>query len=411
MNKLDKYTFYIVFIDVFFLPLFPLVSVSMSLPVIAYWYIKRGRRTHVYSEYRLLPLAVCMMALSSIISLIYPGEISSQTSFDTTIKRFFMFWTAFWYFLFFKYVFVIYEKSINRYVFWCIVYMAFVALIYMMFQEQFIHYKSIINPADPHTRRYLADELGGVYRYTFLWSDANNVAYALVALLLFYLQEEHNSEIKKYIALFSALFVLLCTMSIGGIGIAMFLLAYTFIFTNALKTKGTGFVVSLCCIILISFAIIYYWDLISEFLDNGLASRYEKYDSNDNMSGGRLADLQRSFKRMSPLFIAIGSGLEGFTGENGHLYLICMYGFPVYLYFLTLFFAKRKGISFNRYISLIPFFVGFTMNIAIIEQKYLLLLLIMSAFFSADSYKYKMRLKKNKEVIVPLEVEKSEYLD
>ena len=66
-----------------------------------------------------------------------------------------------------------------------------------------------------------------------------------------------------------------------------------------------------------------------------------------------------------------------------------MYGIPVYVYLMYIFFFKRKGISIKRWLPIIPFFAGFTMNIAIIDQKYLLILLTLSAYYTAQSKVYK----------------------
>jgi hypothetical protein len=259
-----------------------------------------------------------------------------------------------------------------------------------------MYYKAILNPADPHTRRFLEGSLYGLYRYTFLWSDANNVAYALGGISVFYCMEERTNYTAKYIVMCMTLFILLCTMSVGGIAVTAILSAIVFFFTSAFKSsKGKAVFSSIVSVLFIVILAIYFGDAIINTFQEGAGSRIEYYADDKNMTGGRMTDLMRTIPLMSPVFTFIGSGQEGFTSENGHLYLICMYGFLVYVYFLYLLFWKRKGISISRYLVVIPFFVGFTMNIAIIEQKYILLLLLISAYLSAQSCKCK--LKHNKQ--------------
>jgi hypothetical protein len=262
-----------------------------------------------------------------------------------------------------------------------------------MFKDQFIHYKSIINPADPHTRRFLEGTLFGIYRYTFLWADANNVAYAIGGTALFYFAEEHANYSRKYIILCLIVFILLCTMSLGGMVVAVSLLAISFFFTDAFMTKGRGVFVSIVSIGLVAAILVYYGDVIMTTFEEGAGTRLESYGDDQDMSGGRMRDFFRTIPLMSPIFAFIGSGLEGFTSENGHLYLISLYGFPVYAYFIYVLFWKRKHIKISRYLSIVPFFVGFTMNIAIIDQKYLLILLLLNAYLSAEDVKLQKHTK------------------
>lgn len=392
--RLDRICFHIILFDIFFLPLFPLFSMSMSLPVMAYWYLARGKRTHFVKEYKLMPIVVAIMALSIILGLLFQFDVRYETTLSTSIKRFFQFLTSFWYFLFFKYYFIKYGEDVKKYFMWEVIYIAFFALIYVLFQDLFIHYKAIINPADPHTRRFLNNELYGVYRYTFLWADANNVGYAITGISLFYIVEESREYLKKYLVVALTFFILFCTMSIGGLGVGVAMMSLAFLFTNSFKNeKGKGFLALLVFVILIVFIAIQYGGAISEFIDTGIESRLNKYSDMEDSSGGRIKDLTIAISQMSPLFLLIGSGLEGFSSENGHIYLIAAYGLPVYVYFMYLLFAKRKRISWKRYLPIVPFFVGFTMNIAIIDQKYLLILLLMSAYYSADSYRKRTKIQ------------------
>lgn len=386
-DKLDNICFQIFLFDILFLPLFPLVSVSISLPLVFYWYFRRGKRTHFVKEYKYLPAVVSIMALSTIVSIFYWGEVVQETSFATSVKRFLQYLTSFWYFLFFEFYFIKYNPDVKKYFFWLVVYIAFFALIYLILPEQFVHYKSIINPSDPHTRRFLSGDLFGVYRYTFFWADANNVGYSISGIALFYIVEEKKKVLNKYVVTALTFFILACTMSIGGLGVGLTMFGCVFLFTNSFNNGKKNLLPFIVFLIAIVFVVTLYGELISEFIDAGVGSRLDKYSGEENSSGGRLQDAIHGLSLLNPMFLLFGSGLEGFTSEIGHIYVIGLYGLPVYVYFMMLLFGKRKKISLKRYLPLIPFFVGFTMNIAIIDQKFLLILLLICAFHSAESYR------------------------
>lgn len=386
-DKLDKFYFNIFIVDIFFLPLFPFFSVSLSLPFIIYWFFKRGYRVKVFREYKYFPLVAVLMSISVLISLIYPVETHFETTFFTTFKRFAQFITSFWYFFFFKYYFETYRISINKVYFYSILYIAVYAFFYFFYRESYANIKIIINPVDNHTKRVLANEL--LYRFNFLWADPNNVAYAVGTLLLTFLSEEHGKHVLKMLIIILGIFILLCTQSIGGLfsmAISLFLL---FIFRKrSIILKKAEFYSIAFSIIALTLLIIYFFPVIYDFFNsdiiNAFTSRVDYYDNGSDSTGGRGSDFLNSLSYLNPIFLSIGCGLEGFVYEIGHMYIIFMYGFPVYIYFMYILFWRKKNIRWSRLIPLIPMFAGFTMNIAIIDQKYLLILLFTSAYLSVN---------------------------
>lgn len=388
-SKFDHFCFWSILLDIFFLPYFSLVSVSYSLPVIVVWYLLRGRKTHACPEYRLFPIVALFMTVCSIMCLLYTGEVLYETTFQTSVKRLLQFLSSFWYFFFLRYYFKTKKTKICNVVFWAIVYMTLLAALYYIFPSQYATIKAVINPADNHTRRWLTGRYISEYRFNFLWSDPNNVGYMAVSLFLFYISEKREDVFKKYAAFFMLVFILFCTMSIGSMLITIFTISLYL--TSILWTKRSinarkvgRNVLILTFVALAVFALSGY---ISMFFDSNIVMsfmhRISIYASSNNVTGGRLNDFERSLTMMNPLFAIIGSGKEGFSAENGHIYLICMYGFPVYCYFMYVLFSKRNGLPLSMWLVILPMFVGFTANIAIIEQKFLLILLCMQAYYSA----------------------------
>lgn len=386
-SKLDITCFFVILFDIFFLPLFPFVSVSISLPIISYWYFKSRRKLVCVSEYRYYKLFALLMICSSFVSLFYWGDVLYETTLSTTVKRLLQFLSSLWYFFFLSYVFYKYKIDLKKYVFVLIIYISLFAILYSISPELYAQYKSIINPADSHTRRWLAGESMLVYRYTYFWADPNNVAYAIGGLCLFYVLEEKSNVLKQYIAVALTVFILFCTMSMGGIATFSLLFVFIYIFTKTFRYNLYSNLVGMILLVLLVGIIFYFWDYITFAFDSGLGKRLDSYG--DDSSGGRIDDFLGSLHLFSPIFLFIGSGKEGFTSEIGHVYVYSMYGIPVYLYFLYILFSKRKGISFIRWLPIVPFFAGFTMNIAIIDQKFLLILLTISAYYTAQSKVYK----------------------
>ena len=329
------------------------------------------------------------MIFSTLFSLLGFEGSSYHTTFSTSIKRFFQYIFSFWYFFFFLYFFSKYDRKINSIIFWGVIYITIFAIIYSFNRDLFIYIKQILCPFDPQINRWLNKELL-VFRYNFLWADPNNVAYAATSLVLFYLVEEKKEVIYKYILLVCLSFILLCTMSFGGLGVAFVLVSYIVFFTNSLNNSKTSIILGIIAIIGIILFIYTNLDYFQEIYSTGIERRHSIYGNQGIAGGGgRMADFIHGLKEIQPLFLIVGSGQEGFVTEIGHIYLICMYGLPVYIFFMYIMFGKKRGQKFIQYLTIIPMFVGFTINIAIGEQKYLLIILLISAYYAAIPYKNK----------------------
>lgn len=400
-NKIDRFCFLAIIIDIFFLPYFSYISVSCSILIIIFWYILHGKKTHKCWEYKYFVIIFFIMVLSTLINPIYTGKTLYETTLLTSVKRLAQFVTSIWYFLFFRYYIKTYKVSLNKIIFWALVYIFVFSIFYYFRPETYAMIKSILHPADNHTRRWL-NGLILEYRFNFLWTDPNNVAYMTIALLSFYILEEKKKIYTKYILFIMSAFILFCTMSNGGLfifGFVSLLILMKTLYQRKISRKKIK--ISIFAIILIIAGLFIFKDKLVSFANSDLISmitnRLNSYLDTNNLSGGRIEDTKRAFTLLNPIFLFIGSGKEGFTTENGHLYLICMYGLITYIYFIMIMFKIRKHIKLYKYITLIPLLVGFTLNIAIIEQKYLLILFLISAYYSAISSNKELTIEKNKE--------------
>lgn len=389
-NNFDALCFNIILFDIFFIPLFPWFSVSVSLPILFIWYLKKRKYTLFEREHRPFVAVVILMSISTLLSFFDFEGAAYNTDFITSFKRCMQYITSFWYFFFFLYFFVFYKRKITNVVFWGIIYITLYALLYFLYQDLFVSLKQTVCPFDPQTSRWLDGNLL-VYRFNYLWADPNNVAYATTALSLFFFIEEKESILKKYIVLICLLFILFCTMSFGGIGVAAVLVSWVFFLTKSFRNGTAEILVGIIIILIIAGYLIANFEYSKELIDSSIGMRQEAYGGSLGMSdgGGRGADFMNGLSKFNPLFLFVGSGKEGYVTEIGHIYVLYMYGLPVYIYFMYVLFWKRKKQSFIEYLPIVPLFVGFTMNIAIVEQKFLLITLLISAYYSAESYRRK----------------------
>lgn len=381
--NLSKVLFWFVTIDLFFLPYFRFMSLTISIPIMTIWVVLHFKNYFRGKEAYMMLLLLVTMVSSTAIGLLWDSSsLRIETDIRTTILRFFQYFLCFGYYFYFKNYFSKNKVDLSKVIFVFTVYLAVFAILFMLFPRQFAEIKIILNPADNHTRRYLAGQVS--YRFNYFWTDPNNVAYLLDSLVFFYVLDDKNSMKKKLMVIVLALISILATASNGGSIILAFVFAYLAIKWildgGRIKIKSIRTIIGA---ILIFFMIIYFTNLgsyINENLVTKVVLRYKLYKTSSNLSGGRIADFKESLKYINPLFLFIGSGKEGFTLENGHIYWICMYGVPSYLAFMYIVFGKFREIKWTRYVWVIPFFFGFTVNIGIGEFKWMGILLMLVAY-------------------------------
>lgn len=374
----DRFCFWFTVIDILFLPYFKWISVSFSVPLVFIWLITNWNWISKKSEGVVLSVIALAMIGSITISMLYPFALKWDTSLSTTIKRSIQYFICMGYFLFFATFFKKHKVNINRILVLFLVGLAVFALLYHLFPHEYAVLKSNVYPADAHTRRYLNNEIE--YRFNYILVDPNNVAYMTDGILAWLLLSDKTKTINKIILVLIAGFVVLSTQSGGGIislvaVIMLFFLSRIDYKRWVISIKGETLVVlllfTLLAVILLSRENV--TGYISEHLLNSIQARLSKYGTYGNMdiSGGRFKDFFDSLKYLNPIMIAIGAGKEGISSESGHLYFIGLYGFPAYVAFLWFTFRIKKHHLKCDFIWMLPFFVGFTMNIAIGEFKWL----------------------------------------
>ena len=338
-----------------------------------------------------------VMLISTLSNLFYTGDVVFETSFGTAIKRLMQYSLSFGLYFFYKDYFKNNSIDVSKILFIFIFYVALFAFFYKSFPLQYATYKYYLTPSDNHTMRYLANMV--LYRFNYLWVDPNNVAYCIGGVSMWYLFNVKERMLKKTILLVLSTYIILCTQSIGGLITLVICVAIYFIYLliKSFKFKIKPKTVFVCLLIIVGLLSIYKFSSISDYVEQNYLVNLrmrKNYYTNITM-GGRGEDIVKSLNYLNPILIISGSGNEGFSYEIGHFYWIGMYGLISYLIFIWIIFRKQKQQSFERYIWIMPFFIGFTLNIAIGEFKWLAILFFLLAFsrWSMDNFEKESEVK------------------
>ncbi len=384
-RNIEEIMFLFIVIDILFLPYFTLMTVSYSVPIVWLWAIYNHKILFRGREGKIILAAILIMFVSTCINPIYSSTVVLETTFSTSVKRLIQYITLFFLLIFFKEIFKKYNKNIDKILLIFLLYVFVLSCLFFLFPYKYGTLKLAINPSDNHTRRFLQGIL--VYRFNFLWTDPNNVAYAVTGIEIYLLLRGKLSTLKKFFVLASSMFIILATASAGGIVsfiVGNFLLFLSVIFNNSsltVKVKINTLLIGFFLIVL-SVIILFQTNMFESIvipMVTKFQNRMAVYQTSNNITGGRLDDFKHSIAIMSPIFLFIGSGHEGFTTEIGHLYLIGMYGAIAYVCYMNIFFGRFGNQKRRDYVWIVPFFIGFTMNICIGEYKWLAIYLLLLA--------------------------------
>lgn len=385
VSKFDFFCFWFATIDLLFLPYFTLVSVSYSVPIIVIWMAMHINLKLNDRENMVAILIEVAMVFSTALSMIYTEELRFETTFFTSFKRLLQYIICFGYYFFYKTFFKKVKVNLNKILLSFVLFVTLFAIFFLANPQLYADIKFAINPADNHTKRYLADMV--VYRFNYWWTDPNNIAYLIVGVLWWGVLRKEMGIFLKFLLSILSILIVTSTVSNGGLImlITMFIFMFfkwlfTLIMNGRVKKQGVIFVISIAVFLLFIIKTTNMFEYLFELFIVKIQTRFQFYSSTRNLSGGRLNDVKLAMKYFNPLFLILGVGKEGFTTENGHLYWIGMYGFPAYIGVIWLMFRKLKKQNWIDYIWIIPFFACFTMNIGIGEFKW------MAIFFMLLSY-------------------------
>lgn len=396
----DDFVFWFVLIDIFLLPYFNIVVIPISFFIIILWVIMNRNIVKYSNDYN--GLLICTMLM--VASTIWGALVNSGFGVNSdNIKRLLQYGISFEYLYFFRHYFSEHRPNLKKLLY---IFIAFVVGLAVLFQTNPTIYSTIchiFNKGNAYISSSFLDSVnfGYTLRYGFIWTDQNNIAYALTGIIMFMLISfEH--DFAEVVILFSAnVFVLFCSMSSGGwIGFAISWILY--LIYKIISMERFSLVISRKALIrFVLIVLIIFWVVdsgkISQFLGSDLVNAAtERFENNENSRTEIWLRILREENIFWHTLIGNGSTLiiNGVykAAHSGHLYWIYAYGMISYFIFMKKFFWF--GIKkIWKYIPVLSFFLCFTMNTMVGEQKLFLIYIMIVAYLrEVDNDEYSGQL-------------------
>lgn len=391
----DNFIFWFILIDIFFLPYFNLVVIPISYFLIIWWAI--NNRTTIMMEWNYNRITVCIlfMCVSTAFGCLMYSEYGV---IGDNIKRLIQYIITFQYIFFFQYYFRKYRPNLKHIIWIFIAFVVFMAALFQINPSLYSAIVSIWNRGNAYISTSFQESInfGYALRYGFIWTDQNNIAYALTAIIMFLLCC-FDTDWGEIIILFCAnVFVLVNSMSSGGwisfiISWSAFII-YRIFFTEKtpqhLRYVKTGSFIKIV-IVLIVIVFAFEAGVFSSFADSSFVQlAIERFENNENTRDEIWMQILSGESIVWHILIGKGAtliiqGVER-AAHSGHLYWI--YGFGFISYFILMQQMFWLGLrKIWRYIPMIGFFLCFTMNTMVGEQK-LFLIAIMIISYLREEY-------------------------
>lgn len=384
---IDDLVFWFVLVDIFLLPYFNVIVIPISFFVIIVWAIKNRQIVKCSKDYNGLLICTILMTVSTILGAVvnYGFDVTSDN-----IKRLLQYAISFEYLYFFRYYFSRHHPKLKRLLY---IFIAFVVILAVLFQTNPTIYStvcSVFNKGNAYIASSFLESIhyGYTLRYGFIWTDQNNIAYTLTGIIMFILITFKHDFAETVILFAANIFVLVCCMSSGGwIGFAISWGLY--LIYRSTKMKKTSLMISRRTLVsFVLIILIIFWVLdsggLSQFLESDLVNAAtERFENNENSRTEIWYRILSEENIFSHALIGNGSTMiiNGVSraAHSGHLYWIYAYGMISYFIFMKKFFwFGMKKVW--KYIPVLSFFLCFTMNTMVGEQKLLLIYIMIVAY-------------------------------
>lgn len=396
-NKLEKIIFYILIVDILFVPYLKIFILPYSLPILTIWFIFYANKIRWSSDVKAYIVFIILALFSTITAYFYiPHYVDSYNVWAENFKRVFQFILNLLYFFYIKYYADKHNISIKYLLLMFLLFADALALLYYFDINTYLQIKTFWGVRDSYTAWYESG-LSSYFRYNFIWEDPNNPAYAFTAVAAFLMFNEEISAPQRVFTIASVAFLLICAMSSGALLSAIIIatlivLNYLNKFFTIRKFKLKIKVSTIFSVIFSALIVFAVYQLSKTFLNSEIyLAAITRMQENSGES--RFLIWGSILKELSIIkFLFIGQGatliINGTmrAAHSGHLYLIYAYGMIAYLCFMYVVFRKRKNMTWSSYYFIIPMFIGFTINTMIGEQKFFILQLILMGLASSKSY-------------------------
>lgn len=396
----DDFMFWFILIDIFFLPYFNIIVIPISFFIIVWWALTNRHKIKKIIDYKEILICIIFMVLSTIWGAFINSEFGVT---GDNIKRLIQYIITFEYYFFFRYYFSNHAPKMKKTIYLFVIFVVILAVLFQISPSIYSKICSIWNKGNAYISSSFLDSIvyGYTVRYGFIWTDQNNIAYAITSIILFALVFFKNDIIEILFLLVANIFVLTCTMSSGG-WISFVLSWSAYFIYKIVKLKKIRILISkkncfnIFVLIIVLFAILESGVISDFFNSNMFQSALERFETNENTRSEIWLRILKGKNIFNNLLFGEGSTIVmngNFPAtHSGHLYWIYAYGFISYFIFIKQFFwlGTRK---IWRYIPLIGFFLCFTMNTMVGEQKlFIIFIMIVSYLKEVKNYEINSKL-------------------
>lgn len=386
INKIDKIIFFICVIDILFFPYIRIVSASLSMMLLPIWYLFNLKKIKLSFEFKITMLLVSIVILS--VSLFTINSPYSSLFMSSNITNSVILLIGFLYYFFFKYYFENNHRPLKKLLMLYTTFGTILAGIYLASPSLYFQVRSFwtLNGNSIEVNDSLT-----IHRFTSTFSDPNNAAVAFVAIMTFLLLNQKTNLLQSVFAIGATTIIVSATMS--STGFILLALSLSFYFARLILTKKLlqiNRATLLYLSIMFLLAPFLVW-MMFNFAGSDVAQLALERVSNNSAESRtdrwlKLLESENIFK-----YILYGMGgtiiVDGiaFKPHNGHLHLIYNYGMVVYAIFIYIYFRKRKHTSWHSHFFLVPFFLGFTVNVGIYEPRFITLLALLVASYASSN--------------------------
>lgn len=382
-KSIEILLFHIVVCDILFFPYMSIIATTYTQFVVFIWFLLKKPKCFNLVEYKAYFVFLFLAVTSTVLSVFILPHWDYVFGLKENIKRLFQFSMGLSYYFFFYYCFKNYILSLRKYLIFFILVTTLWAIIYYYNFNLYIDLKQIFNSKDAFLS--ITDD-SYIYRFSYIWSDPNNIGYTIVGVFFVLVYYEKFSISVNVLILCFILFVLLMVMSSGSWLSLLLLLPFLLYLLFVDFYKQSSLMKTTILLLLVPLFIYVAYELVLNIIQADVAIHsVERLESNSGDSRFRIWKTALSTHNLL-FYLFFGTGFQFYVGNrsfsthSGHLMLMYSYGVIAYLIYMYLVFRKRRGFSYFSYLWIIPFFICFTINIGIGEQKFVGVLYLLIAY-------------------------------
>lgn len=387
-NKIDKKIFYICIIDTLFLPYIPVLSIKISLIALIYWFLKMNKNIKIEKNEKMIIFFVFLVIVSVLVS----GFSNNLSIWNSNIINSLILIQGMVYLFFYLYYFKYYDQSLKYILIIYIVFSLVLCIVFYISPGNFFKLRNLWSISGNYLN-FNVSTLSIITRFGGLLSDPNNAAVIYVAILLYLVFSTKITLNQSVILLAFVGILVFATMSTTGLICYVFagILSLYQIIKKFVNYKNKVETYLLTFLLIIIFVAVFctitqtevYKLVLERASDSTLSTRTDNW-----------LEIIKGINISSVFLLGAGGNIivndHIVRPHNGHIFLIYNFGFLAYFIFMYLIFRYRKGSEKKQYSFLLVVFIGFTINVGLLDQRFLFLLVLLVS-------KYEMSTKYNKE--------------